>query len=242
MDCFIKKLFEGNKDDLIHQQFQKFSKGKFENRAMIRVKNSGGKYTLTSSAEYAKELIMNFAEKLGDEKTRVTGALISALDLDGFEYKEKKSAIGVRKYIINSEMSGNEILELCGKVTKAFFGLSFNVGEEELKIKDKSPKSAKGSGSTKKEGEKAKIDFCKLKTKDTELIKKFVFDSEAEKFKNVEISHDFIIDDIVISDELKTECENDFAKLREMAVRKGRVVRKMVVDGKEIIKEIVFEA
>lgn len=242
MDSFIKKIFDGEVDDGVHQQFQKFSKGEFRDRAMIRVKNSKGKFTLSSSAEYAKDLVMNMAMKLGEGRTMVTGALISALDLEGFEYKEKKSAIGVRKYIIENEMSGNEILDLCEKISKAFFGLSFSVGDEDLKIKMKSPKSSKG-GSSKKKGEKAKIDFCKLKTKDLGLIEKFVFDSEIKGFKNVEVKHDFIIEDIVISEELKVEFGNDFAKLREMAKRKGKLVRRVSLDGgDEKINEIEFEA
>ena len=66
MDCFIKKIFQRKiqGDELIHQQFQKFSKGEFPNRAMIRAKNSKGKFTISTTAEYAKDLVMNLAEKL----------------------------------------------------------------------------------------------------------------------------------------------------------------------------------
>jgi len=237
----MKKIFEGNVDESIHSQFQKFSRGEFPNKAMVRIKNSKEKYTVATTAEYAKNMIMYFAEKLGDEKTLVTGALVSALDLEGFDYKEKKSAIGVRKYIIEKEMSGNEILELFEKVPKAFFGLSFKVGEDDLKIQAKSPKSSKGSSSQKKEGKKTKIDFCKVKTFDKEIVKQLVFDEEVKDFKQVEIEHDFIIDEIVVSDEIKAECKNDFAKIREMALRKGKVVRKLVVDDQEINKEKEFE-
>jgi len=111
-----------------------------------------------------------------------------------------------------------------------------------LKIKAKSPKSSKGSSSKKKEGEKAKIDFCKLKTTDKDIVKNLIFDKEAENFKQVEISHDFIIEDIVVSDELKKECEGDFAKIREMAKRKGKIIRNLNIDGREFRKEVEFES
>ena len=242
MDSFIKKIFEGNakEDMLVHQQFQKFSKGEFKGRALIVGKNSKGIFSIGTTAEYAKDLIIAFAEKLGNEKTHVTGALISALDLTGFDYVEKKSTIGVRKYIIDSEMSGNEILDLCKKVSKAFFGLSFSFGNSELKIQPKSPKSAKGVSSAKKEGEKLKADFCKLKTSDKSVIEGLIFESEASEFKKIEISHEFIVQDIVIPNELKSE--KDFAIIREKSLRKGKIIRKLNVDGKNIIKEKEFEA
>ena len=245
MDCFIKKIFkqEAEEDRLVHQQFQKFSKGEFPDRAMVRIKNSNGKFTISTTAEYGKDLVMNLAEKLGEDKTQVTGALVSALKLDdaGFEYIEKKSAIGVNKYLIDSEMSGTEILELCEKANKAFFGLSFSVGDDELKIKSKSPKSGKGASSKKKEGEKAKIDFCKLKTKDANLVKTLLLDDETN-FKKIEIKHMFKVEDIVISDELKKGAGNDFAKIREDAQRKGKIIRNIDIDGQTLTKESEFLA
>ena len=240
MDCFIKKIFDGKNDEFVHLQFQKFSRGEFTNRAMIRVKESSGKFTIATTAEYARELARAMGEKLGNGKTQVTGALISALDLDGFKYESKSSAIGVRKYRIEREMSGNEIVELCDKVIKAFIGLSFKVGEDELKIKDKSPKSAKGASSAKKEDEELKIDFCKLKTTDRKIVEGLVFDSEAKGAKKLEVKHSFIITDIVVPPELKNE--KDFAKVREGALRKGKIIRELDIDGKKVKKEIEFAA
>lgn len=241
MDCFLKKIFEGKKsDELVHSQFMKFSRGEFKDKAMIRLKNSGDKFVMDTTSEYARELVMTLAEKLGDKKTMVTGALISALNLEGFKYKEKKMAMGVRKYMIEMEMSGKEIMELCNTQKKAFIALSFAVGESELTTKPKSPKSAKGASSAKKEDADAKIDFCKLKTSDWSLIEDFVFDAEIRDAKKVEIKHDFLIKDIIISQELKKE--KDFAKIREMAERKGKIVRKLDLDGKKIVKEADFTA
>jgi hypothetical protein len=239
MEFFIKKIFEGEKDDWIHVQFQKFSRGEFKNRAMIRVKNSNGKLTIDTTSEYARELVKSFGEKLGNGKTQVTGALVSALDLQGFKYEDKKMAMGVRKYLINREMTGKEIVEMCDKLNKVFFGLSFNVGEEELKIKDKSPKSAKGASSSKKEDEDLKIDFCRIKTNDKSILEKLVFEKEAQGAKRIEVKHDFIITDIVIPNELKNE--KDFAIVREKALRKGKIIRYADIDGKVIKKEIDFE-
>ena len=237
MDSFIKKIFEGKEsDELVHSQFTKFSKGEFPDRAMIRAKNTKGNYTISTTAEYAKDLVISLAEKLGDNKTTINGAIISALDLEGFEYDERKMAMGVRKYMIyDKEMTGNEIISLCNKITKAFFALSFNVGEDSLVIKPKSPKSAKGASSSKNPDKKAKIDFIKLKTTDKKLVNTLIFNDELE-FKKIEIKHDVQVTDIVMP-----EGEKDFAKIRELAKRKGKITRKLDIDGKEVVKESDFE-
>ena len=241
MKSFIRKIFDDEMDESVHMQFQKFGKGEFKERALIVVKNSGGTYTISTGPEYARDLIMALGEKLGEGRTFVSGALISALDLDGFEYKEKKSAIGVRKYIIESEMSGNQIVELCQKIPKAFFGLSFAFEDYDLKIKTKSPKSTKGVSSQKKDNDKLKVDFCKLKTSDKKIVMDLAFDVEKD-FKKIEISHEFIIEDIVISDEIKSSCGRDFALIREKVLRKGKVIRKVSVDGLKKVSEKEFEA
>tara|TARA_Y100000310_G_scaffold316318_1_gene367865 strand:- start:524 stop:1243 length:720 start_codon:yes stop_codon:yes gene_type:complete len=239
METFIKKIFENKgSDELVHSQFIKFSKGEFPDRAMVRAKNSSGKYTITTTSEYAKEIIMYLAEKLGDKPVIVSGAIISALDLEGFEYDERKMAMGVRKYMIyDKEITGNEILDLCNKIEKAFFALSFSTPTTELTIKPKSPKSAKGASSNKNPDKKAKIDFIKIKTTDKELVDSLIFDDEAKDFKKIEIKHEIIIDNIIILDG-----ETDFAKIREIAKRKGKIIRKMDIDGKEVVKEAGFEA
>jgi hypothetical protein len=145
--------------------------------------------------------------------------------------------MGVRKYMINRDMTGDELVYICDNVLKAFIGLSFCVGDDELKIKDKSPKSAKGAGSSSKEDAELKIDFCKIKTKDKKLVDDLIFDSEAKNAKKIEIVHDFIIDNIIFP-----PGEKDFSKIRELAKRKGKIIRKIKVDEKEYKKEIEFEA
>ena len=196
MDCFIKKIINNNLDESVHFQFTKFSRGEFKDKAMLRLKTNSGKFALDTTAEYAADLVSILADKLGKNKTLVEGAVVSALDISGFKYEDKKMAMGVRKYIINREMTGEEILALQKSAPKAFMGLSFNVGEDELKIQPKSPKSAKGASSQKKDDAEVKIDFCKLKTNDKEIIKKFLLEEEIDS-KKLEIRHDFVITEII---------------------------------------------
>jgi hypothetical protein len=229
---FMKKIFEGKSDNSVHLQFQKFSRGEFRDRALIEAKNSSGKYTIKTSPEFANELAVIVAEKLGAGKTQVTGAIVSTSDLAGeIEFKEKKQFQGVKRYLIDKEMSGKEIIDLIKKFPKNFFALSFSNGKDTLKTKPKAPKSGKPG----KSDEEIKVDFCNLKTTDKKIAESFIF--EKSDFKEARINHTFFIEQIIMP-----EGEKDFAKIREMAKRKGKVVRKSMIDGKESVKEMSFEA
>lgn len=226
---FIKKVFEDDIDEKVHLQFQKYGKGEFKDKALVKVKTSGGKYTIITSAEFTNEFVRTMAEKLGERETKITGAIISTNDLKGeLDFKDKKQFQGVKRYMIENEMSGEKIIELLDKLPKAIFALSFEVGENKLKIKPKVPKSSKA----KNKDNTPKPDFCRFVTKDKEIAKDFVF--EDSDFKEANINHTFIIDEIVIPEELKQE--KDFAKVREMAKRKGKIIRNVMID-EEIFKE-----
>lgn len=233
---FIKKIFDDKVDESIHLQFQKFSKGEFRNRAMIKAKNSGKKFNISTTAEFANELVRDIAKKLGNDKTKVTGFIVSTSDLTGqLDFKSKKQFMGVKQYGIDKKMSGNDIIGLLEKFPKAFFALSFKADDTELKIKARAPKSAKPST---KADEKINPDFCKLKTNDAELGGSFVF--EKPNFKTAEINHTFLIESIIIPEKFKQE--KDFSKIREMSIRKGKIIREGEIDGQKIREEKEFEA
>ncbi len=229
---FIKKVWDGRIDDIVHQQFQKFSRGEFRDRALIKVKRVKDKYTISTGNEFANDFVRILAGKLGDRKTSVTGAIVSTLDLAGLDYQSKKQFMGIKQYVIKKEMSGKEMLDLLDRFPKAFFALSFEVGNEILKIKPKAPKSAKPST---KGDDKIKPDFCKLITTDSAIGKSFVF--EKPDFKDAEITHTFFITEMIMP-----KGETDFAKVREMAKRKGKIVRKALIDSQQMNSEKEFEA
>lgn len=111
------------------------------------------------------------------------------------------------------------------------------MGNTEIKIKPKSPKSAKPSSKGDKE---IKVDFCKIRTDDRDLVNNLLFD--VEDFKQVRVNHTLMINEIVVSDELKAEANGDFKIIKEMAKRKGKIIRKLVIDEEESSKEKEFEA
>ena len=200
-----------------------------------RKKIGGGKYTIFTTAEFSNELVLEVAKKLGGEKTHVTGIIISTNDLTGkLDFQNKKQFQGVKKYAISKEMSGNEIIELVNNFPNSFFALSFKSESDDtqLKIKPKAPKSGKANTKNK---EKQKADFCKLTTSDRMIGQGFVF--EKPDFKKAEITHHFIINEIT-----PPKGETDFAKIREIAKRKGKIIREAVIDDKKMVQEIEFIA
>ena len=122
---FIEKIFLKKTDNLVHLQFQKFSRGIFDNRALINAKRAGNKYSIFTGPEFANELVREVAEKLGSRKTNFSGAVISTNDLTGkLDFSSKKQFQGVKSYIINKELTGDEIIKLLNEFPKAFFALS----------------------------------------------------------------------------------------------------------------------
>ena len=236
---FIKRIFDGEIDDSVHLQFQKFSKGVFSQRAVINAKKTKDTYKISTGPEFANGFVKDMATELGSKKAKVTGAIVSTIKINNEPKFAKilgncdiKQFMGIKQFKIDHEISGKEILELVENFPKAFFALSFNAGDSELKIKPKAPKSAKPST---KSGGPIKADFCKIITKSKPIGEDFVF--EKKDFKTAEISHDFIVEDIIFP-----QGEKDFAKIREMAKRHGRIVRKAVIDGSEMKSEMKFEA
>lgn len=230
---FIKKIVDNKVDDLVHLQFQKFSKGTFKDRAVMKVKKSKNKYTINSTGEFINEFVRMMAKKLGSEKTNMTGAVIATSNLTGkLDFKDKKQFQGVKRYLIDTEMSGDDAIKLLNEFPKAICALSFEVGTDKLKIKPKAPKM----GVPGKKGEPPKTDACKLITTDKAIGESFIF--EKDDFALAEINHTFIIEKVVMPE---TE-EEDFAKIRELAKKQGKMVRYSKIDEFEDEKEFEFTA
>lgn len=239
MDSFIKKIFENKTDNLVHVQFQKFSRGEFKDKAVILYSKGKDKFSISTTYEYANDLVRMMAEMLGGNKTKITGVIVSTRDLTGqLNFTGKKQFAGVKQYILDGDMSGKEIIILLDKLPTAFFALSFKVGETELKIKPKAPISGKPPT---KSGDEVKIkaDFCKLYTTDKNILRSFVFDSEIldSDVKKAEIKHYFQITDITLP-----KGETEPLRIRELAVRKGKILRLIKIDEKELKKEHDFAA
>ncbi len=229
----IKKIFQGVFDDEVHAAFLKFGKGEYSNKYMVEAKKQKDKYVIKTSAEYANFFVKRCLQ--GQKKVTVSGVVISTVDLSKempFPVGKVSNFQGIRKIPINTEVNAEDIIRIIDKFPRMFFALSFKTDSCELKIKPKAPKSGKPG----KELEEVKIDFCSLKTTDAAIAKEILFD--VGEFKELRTEHTLKIKDTTYPNDSSLSP----AEIRERSKRKGIVIRKLTVDGKEKISEANFEA
>ena len=232
---FIKKIFENQVDEKVHAQFTRYGKGTFEDKALLDIHVQTKKVKIKTSPEFTNELVEFLANTI-EEKTQVKGIIFSTKNLteeSNIEFQEIKNAMGVKKHMINQELTKEQILEAVEKFPHASINLSFKTNKGELKVKEKAPKSGKSG-----KGDKTpKADYCVFTTEDRSILEDYAFDIK-ESFKKAFINHTFIIEDI----EIPEEFVNDFSQARLKGIRKGKIIRKLNIDEKEIEKETNFEA
>ena len=235
MESALKKIFFGKGDNSAHIEFIKFGKGKFENKYLLEGKKQKDKWSIKTSAEFANFLVRTCLEKTREE-IAVQGVIVTTNDLRReakFEIERVKQFAGVKQMVLNCRTNALNILELMNKYPRAFYALSFSTPAFVLKIKPKAPKS--GKPGSKEKGEGPKCNFCSLKTSDREIIENLFFDFP--NFKEIKIKHTIEINQIILPSGI-----DDPVKIRELAKKKGRIIREIEVDGRKEIKEKEFEA
>lgn len=219
MECFIKKVWEG-KGGEAHSYFVRFSKGRFENRAVLNLQKTS-KIKLKGSFEWASDFV-NLVSEL--TQANFSGIILSKNKLD-LENEKKKT--GIFQYDVEN-IGSEQIKELTNSVYAML--LDAETPDIILKIKKKLPKPGKSR--------EKKIDskFCQLEAdlKYLPQIKEAFMLPECKKAK---ISHTIIVEEIILPED-----EKDFVKIRELARRKGKIIRKMEVDKQESQEEKEFEA
>ncbi len=198
---FIKEIFEDNVDEQVHRQFTRFSKGTFENKALMKIKKSKDKFAIYTSYDLSLDLVRIFSDLI--KETNISGRLIK---------KGKKQDIEEK---VNAEKLKRLLEE------NDYCLLDIETDGYSLKCKKNIPKPGKDLDPK----------FCSA-VLPLEKLDEFAFDIK-ENFKQAEISHTYIINEIIIP----KEYENDLEKARIFAKRKGRIIRLIKIDGKEIKSE-----
>jgi len=222
MDCFIKKVFLGKVDRQVHSQFVRFGRGVYEGRAVISLHKTK-KIKLRGSFEFANDFV-DLVAGLGNFK--FSGIIMSREKLD-FGGEKKKSGIYIYEV---KDLDSEQIKEIKDKI---YFMLLDSDNEDlKLKIKKNLPKPGKSG--------EAKINdkFCQLDAdlKYYEKIKDAFF-WDVGDCKKVKAEHVVEISEIILP-----IGEKDFEKLRLLAKKKGRIIRKLIIDKKEKKVEKEFEA
>ncbi|MBT3984740.1 hypothetical protein HOD38_01910 [archaeon] len=228
---FIRKMCEGKHDEDVQQQMKRFSTGNFINKAIVEIKK-GKKIKIKTTFEYANWFVKFLAEK-GKGKYRVQGGVLSKIDLReelGVEVISYKQFMGVKKMEINADLPKEKILELLNNYPDALMLFTFENDYGKIKTKVKAPKSGK-----EKPDAEPKVNYCTFVTEDEGFLEEFVFDFTQE-FKAAKIKHTFAISNIEVPEEYK----NDPKIARMKAIRHGKLIREIEVDGKKEIKEYSF--
>lgn len=218
MDSVMKKVLAGKSDEETHKYFIRFGKGSFERRFLISYNKSADKVKIKTSFESANDLV-KFVRELKDMS--FSGKVLCK---DKIPNRDGKKKAGVFVYEIE-----NEKIDEFGKTYYTL--LDAEDSEIVLKIKKALPKPGKGAD---------KIDdgFCSLTINNKYWAKaKETFFWDVDEFKKVEIEHTLNITEILIP-----KGEKDPVKMRENAIRKGKIVRIMKSGDKETKKDIAFEA
>jgi len=231
----IQKIFAGVKDGEVHGDFVKYSKGVFQAKYLIDAKKQKDRWSIKTGAEFANFLVRECLKEVSGE-VEVKGVIVATFDVSkeaGFPVEGIKQFMGIKQAVVNCKTEPKQIIELMDKYPKAFFALTFNTPQSELKIKPKAPKSAKPSSGGARE---PVAEFCSLKTSNQKIADALLFN--LPQFEKVSISHTLDIEEIVLPKGVK-----DPAELREKAVRKGKVKRIIKFDeDKQVIQEADFEA
>lgn len=230
---FIKKLVEKKVDDEVHRQFIRFGKGEFGGRFLLSLWKASN-IKIKTSFEFANDLVALCAS-FGDCK--ISGIILSKEDIskimstNNIEGDSETKRGGL--YYQNNINSQNITKEKLAELEKAsYFALLDLEGDGfKLKIKKKLPKPGKAE-------EKIDDKFCQLEADERyyHKIKEDLF-WDAPESKKISITHHLSIKDII-----QPKGETDYAKIREMAKRKGKITRKISADGKDQTKEFDFEA
>jgi len=212
MESFLKKILSGKADDDCHNYIKRYGRGEYKRRFIVKV-SKGGKIKINGSFELAND----FAKFVnGLKELKFTGKVFSKEKIEGMSGKKKA---GVFVYEI-SEGS------LKGFENAYFYLLNVNDSEIVLKVKKGLPKPGK-------DAEKIDDKFCSL-----EIAEKYwpsakeIFFWDIPECKKAIIEHDLKINDIILP-----AGEKDPVKMRELAKRKGIIVRRMEIDGKETSKD-----
>jgi hypothetical protein len=234
MESVIKKIFDGKKDQMVHDEFIKYSRGVFKNKYLIDAKKQSDKWNIKTSNEFANFFVRKGLEKASGE-LEVKGVIVSTFDVRseaGFEISDIKQFMGIKQAVVDCKVDPKKIIDLMERQPRAFYALSFKLNDYELKIKAKAPKSAKPSN---KGDAEIKADFCSLKTGDISIVNDLFFDNL--DFSSISINHTIQIDNIELPKGV-----SDPVLMREKAIRKGKIIRKIVLDGSTKNFEKSFEA
>lgn len=216
MKTFLRKIIEGEKDQDSRRYFLRFGKGTYQRRFLISF-NKGKSIKIKTSFELANDLVM-LAYDLGVKK--FSGKILAKEKISGIEGRKKA---GLFSYdLVDTPLE---------KFMPVYYALlDGSAPGVTLKVKKSLPKVGKNE-------EKIDDGFAVIEVDPKYWDKlKETFFWDTPEGKKVSIEHTLVIKDIIFP-----AGEKDPVKIRELAIRKGTIIRNFDVDGNKSLKEYPLE-
>ena len=251
---FLKKIIEwpnlkdpANNHKDIHRHFNRYSKGEFLGPA-IKITKTNTKTTLRGSFEYEDLIQEIVAATILDEKIEIIGVLISTIDCSelikrlGLDWNLKKSTGKTQNYkaSIDNIVTRDTLIETIEAFrSTGYMLLSFTLNPTcKVTTKSKVPQPSKKS--VEDDDVNKRIQFCIGVINSTDknigrIIDNALLDFKSdipEKWKNIILRNSYKIEEIIIPKDIK-----DTRMLRILAIRKGKVIRSLEIDGEIIEKQ-----
>ncbi|MHA1273379.1 MAG: hypothetical protein ACTSVV_19220 [Promethearchaeota archaeon] len=256
---FLRKLIEtpiledpGKKHMDIHRHFYRYSRGEFIGPA-LKITKTGSRITLKGSFEYEDLIQELVAESIPDDEVNINGVLISGKDVSdiitnlGLNWTLKKSTGKTKNYkaTFSDKISKKTLLECINAFRpNSYLLLSFNVNPT-CKVTTKKTIPQPSKKKVEEDDINKRIQFCSGVLVNNERNLEKILDNALpdvktqlpEKWKTILITNTYKIEEV----ELPKNVENS-ALLRILAVRKGKIIRSIEVDGDLIENQFSFVA
>jgi hypothetical protein len=254
---FLKKLTESpiledpaQQHIDVHRHFYRYSKGEFIGPA-LKISRSKARITLKGSLEYEDLILELVANTITEDEVEIKGTLISGSEISdlvtnlGFDWDLKKSTGKTKNFKANimSKTDKGTLLESIEAFRKrSYYLISFNINPTcKVTTKKKIPQASKKK--VEEDDLSKRIGFCTgiivNSEKNLSMITKLTlhdFVSEIpQKWKNIIITNNYKITDIILPDNI-----DNWGLKRILAIRKGKLFRSMDIDGDVVEKQYSF--
>jgi len=223
---FIKQIAQGKPDDTVHKKLARYGKGEYD-RGLLLITKGKKDLKIKASWDWANDLFGIIADHI-KKTAEIKGKIIAPRDFKSELNMESSFSKWGKMYTaeIEATLNAEQIKSIYEKFKNDFLLLNVKSDDFKLNVKNSIPKP----------GGKVKENFCSA-TLPLEDLDEFAFDFDTN-FSQAKITNKFVITDLVVP----KQYEKDFAMARAMAKRKGKLVRVITVDGKELKKEYNMEA
>ncbi|MCK4670130.1 MAG: hypothetical protein KAT43_02910 [Nanoarchaeota archaeon] len=233
---FIKQIATKKTDNYTHNAFVRYGPGEFVKEEFI-VKKIGKNIKIRGGFEWCNALL-KFVASFCSGVVSVNGTIPTTRDVApelkklGVDFEEKRRyGKKGRKYEVNTTLPADTVRKLIDQLYDFYLMLDMKGGNYSVKMKKKeTPKI----GSLVEKFVSVVIPADHMK----DVIDEFLFDCGISDFKSVVVRHTYKFEEILLDEKLAAK---DPLEARLKAKRKGKIIRVIEVDGKEIKKEYLFE-